>query len=546
MENERKTWFDKLPAHAILLSIYPIMYLFAHNLVFIQIQEVIRSLTVSVGITVFFLIGFWIILKSWEKAGLLSSLLVLLFYSFGHVANALSGSFSVQQLAWAWVIAFLFFSFLIINARLPEKTTLFFNAIAAVFLLFPVTTITSTLYTMNHASSGDQEKLSQLRGEAEAESTITNLSRSELPDIYYIILDGYERADKLDELYAYDNSAFLETLEQRGFFIASASHSNYLNTTYSLNTSLNLTYFHKFPKNIFKTARYNLQTNYLNDFLRQNGYQVVLFDSGTGDTNNQVSDQFISPIDPNEVGQKVVNRFEQLLIRTTFGLVFIQKELPEFRVQASETFINSVNQELDLRRERIRSAFAHLPDYAAKEGPYFLFAHIYLPHMPFLYGPGGEELKYNNQINLYWYETEPEDYIQYYAYQIDYLNKIVSETIDRILSLSTKPVVIILQADHGDDKYLNWEAPNAQGIDARSAILNAIYFSDGATESFYPTITPVNTFRLVLNHWFGTQFPLLPDLVYAHEHPLDTPPNKVPEFQDACVQYNICLPDYTD
>jgi len=546
MENERKTWFNKLPAYAILLSIYPILYLFAHNVVFIQIQEVTRSLAVSVGITVFFLIGFWIILKSWEKAGLLSSLLVLLFYSFGHAANELSGSFSVQQLAWTWVIAFLLFSFLIIKARLPEKTTLFLNGTAAVFLLFPITTITSTLYTINHVRSGDQEKLSQLRGEAEAESMISNLSASELPDIYYIILDGYERADKLEELYAYDNSAFLETLEQRGFFIASASHSNYLNTTYSLNTSVNLTYFHKFPKNIFKTARYNLQTNYLNDFLRQNGYQVVLFDSGTGDTNNQAFDQFISPTDSFEVGQELVNRFEQLLIRTTFGLVFIQEEIPEFRVQASASFINSVNQELDLRRERIRSAFAHLPDYAAKDGPYFLFAHIYLPHMPFLYGPGGKELKYNNQTNLYWYETEPEEYIQYYTYQIDYLNKIVLETIDRILSLSTKPIVIILQADHGDDKYLNWEAPNAQGIDARSAILNAIYFSDGATESFYPTITPVNTFRLVLNHWFGTKFPLLPDLVYAHEHPLDTPPNKIPEFQDACVQYNICMPDHTD
>ena len=47
-----------------------------------------------------------------------------------------------------------------------------------------------------------------------------------LPDIYYIILDGYARADILEELYNYDNSEFLEFLEQRGFFVADQGRAN--------------------------------------------------------------------------------------------------------------------------------------------------------------------------------------------------------------------------------------------------------------------------------------------------------------------------------
>jgi hypothetical protein len=47
------------------------------------------------------------------------------------------------------------------------------------------------------------------------------------PDIYYVILDGYARADILDELYGYDNSRFLDYLERHGFFVAETSHSNY-------------------------------------------------------------------------------------------------------------------------------------------------------------------------------------------------------------------------------------------------------------------------------------------------------------------------------
>ena len=56
-------------------------------------------------------------------------------------------------------------------------------------------------------------------------------------------------------------------------------------------------------------------------------------------------------------------------------------------------------------------------------------------------------------------------------------------------------------------------------------------------------MTPVNTFRVILKHWFGTQYPLLPDRVYYHEHPLSTPIQGVPEFADSCPRFDICLPD---
>src|SRR5690606_20870239 len=62
------------------------------------------------------------------------------------------------------------------------------------------------------------------------------------PDVYYIILDGYPRADILAERYGYDNSEFLEGLESRGFYIADGSHSNYGQTILSLTSSLNMDY----------------------------------------------------------------------------------------------------------------------------------------------------------------------------------------------------------------------------------------------------------------------------------------------------------------
>jgi hypothetical protein len=122
------------------------------------------------------------------------------------------------------------------------------------------------------------------------------------------------------------------------------------------------------------------------------------------------------------------------------------------------------------------------------------------------------------------------------------LNHTVLETIDEILNNPERPVVIVLQSDHGDEKYLDWDHPTADGVNVRSGILNAIYFSDTSYDELYPTMTPVNTFRVILNHWFGTQYPLLADKVFFHEHSLSTPFNKKPNFIDACSEFGICLP----
>ena len=485
-----------------------------------------------------------------EKAGVLTSLLSSLFYSFGHIANTLEKlfyhrdiAFNNSVLGWIWLTIFLLFSFLILRFQLPEMTTQILNLISGLLLVFTLVTIISIGDVNSDLSDIEVKSLAQLRGEVEAEKTTHALQSTDLPDIYYIILDGYERADYLQDLFGYDNSIFITALEERGFFIVSSSHSNYLNTNYSLNTSLNLTYFHEFPKRIFNKAKFNLYTNHVNNFLQEYGYQTVVFDSGTGDTNDQYADIFISPKTTTTQETRAINTFEQFFLKTTMGLLFFNDQSQDTSPDNSNDIIRStINQDLTLRRDRISSALTHLPDYASSEGHYFLFSHIYLPHIPFLYGPGGEELRYHENLSLYWFDVEQEDYNEYYAYQIDYLNNSLLHTIDLILTNSKKPVVIVLQSDHGDGKFLDRKSPTIQGVNVRSAILNAIYFSDHNYNDLYTTMTPVNTFRVVLNHWYGTQYPLLIDKVFFHEHPIDSGINEKPEFLDSCDHFNICLP----
>jgi len=86
------------------------------------------------------------------------------------------------------------------------------------------------------------------------------------------------------------------------------------------------------------------------------------------------------------------------------------------------------------------------------------------------------------------------------------------EIIKTILSKSKTPPIIIIQGDHS----YTWTQD-------RNKILNAYYLPEGGIANLYATISPVNTFRLIFNYYFGGDYELLPDVAYysRRERPYD-------------------------
>ena len=254
----------------------------------------------------------------------------------------------------------------------------------------------------------------------------------------------------------------------------------------------------------------------LRAYLAGQGYKLVAFQTGYGRSSIRSADYFWS-VDKEVVPQVTslwrVNSFESLFLETTALRVAFETSL--FSQKNLRKITNAP--EFQAHREMVLYELQRLDDPASMPGDYFVFAHIIIPHPPFVFGPNGEQRTPNTSHLLGdgdEYTGRREEYIQGYRDQAKYIDAQIQPVIDSILSKSKTPPVIIIQGDHGPGAYLVWESPEKTNLNERFSILNAYYLPNGGEADLYPTITPVNSFRVVLNQLFGAGLDLLPDKNY--------------------------------
>lgn len=101
----------------------------------------------------------------------------------------------------------------------------------------------------------------------------------------------------------------------------------------------------------------------------------------------------------------------------------------------------------------------------------------------------------------------------------------MEELIDKFLANSEIEPIIIVPADEGayPDKLVrigeNYDVKHATKMEIKQkvGILNAFYLPGFDRSILYPSITPVNSFRIIFNHYFNSNIKLLPDESYISE-----------------------------
>ena len=97
------------------------------------------------------------------------------------------------------------------------------------------------------------------------------------------------------------------------------------------------------------------------------------------------------------------------------------------------------------------------------------------------------------------------------------MSRIIEEVVTALQADGREPPVILIQADEGRSQAASvprHESP-ADELRIKTGILNAYYFPNRDYGGLSDDIKPVNSYRVLINTYFGTQFPKLPDRIFA-------------------------------
>ena len=326
-----------------------------------------------------------------------------------------------------------------------------------------------------------------------------------LPDIYYLIFDRYASEGTLAREFGFDNGPLLDFLKEQGFYVASQSRANYLKTAPSLASTFNLDYINSLHGDP-STARGDWRPIYdmldehrVGRFVKAHGYDFIQIGAWWAPTqHSKLADETYS------FG---FSEFSWLYLRRTIVPYLADAVLPGSTVAELLSWDGAQCRRVPLQFDKIK-------EIARRPAPTFTFSHILLPHEPFVFRADGS-CRSSEDAGTIRFEDG-------YVAQLQYANTLIRNMVTNLLATDGPPPVIIIQADEGPfpARYrtgsTSWDVATERELQMKVGIMNAIYLPDGDYSGFSPEITSVNTFRLVFDKLFGTEFGRLPDRIYAN------------------------------
>jgi hypothetical protein len=505
----------KKPFYPFIFAIYFVLALLGLNIAQARPGEAIRSLLVVLAFAGLLFLLMRLVYKDWLRGALATSLLLVLFFTYGHVYNFLEKTVPFlgrHRLLLPFWLLLAGVGLWLIARRLRDATplTAALNAVALVALVFPFYQVAS--WEIRLAQTGTNPAVN-IPGMGSLHLPADQTS----PDVYFIVLDEYTRQDVLDDVYHFDNSAFLDELRQMGFVIVECGQSNYSQTEMVLTSILNMNYLDALgqfdPSSTDHLAlRQLIKDNAVMRAFRVLGYRLVAFETGFHFSEFYNADYYLSPDGGKTVPLGRMNAFEVMLFKSTAGLALsdFAKILPSFLIPDTSQPLETKRQQVLFDLEELQTIPQSIP------GPKFVFAHILLPHEPFVFAADGTAVDYPETL-------DEAQYLAAYRDQLVFLNTRLLPILHNMIENSGSPPIIILQGDTGPGRVSNA---------GRMAILSAFYLP-GYTQSLSPTLTTVNDFRLVFDNYFGASLDLLPDDSYFS---LYTAPYNLKPIPNTCTQ----------
>ena len=478
----------RLILHPFLLAAWPVLFLLSANLGEAEPGEALPVLagTVLGAAVLFGLVR--LVVRDGRRAGLVTSALVLGLLTFGHVAN-LAGD--PAWLPAAWLAGVVVLVVLAVRARRGPELTRVANAVAGILVVVSLVSIVASGQVLASAGAPAPEGDRALAWEGPGEPR----------DVYYLVFDRYGSAASLRERFGLDNEPFLRQLEDRGLTVVRNARANHLRTAQSVASTLRMDYLLDLAEEQgpdtgnLRPVRALLRDARVGRLFQSAGYRYVHIGSWWDMT--AASDI----ADANRGYESGASDFLQTFTETTAltALPEAAQVAPPLRVRHHDAALLQLE---------------HLSEVARDPRPTFTFAHVLLPHPPYVFDAAGNVL------------TEPASrelgVTAAFEGQLAYTNARILELLDGWLSLpEEEQPIVILQADEGPhppgntgDTGFAWEQATDAALLGKFGILDAWYVPPGLDVPLGDVHTPVNTFRLLFDALYGGDFGLLPERSY--------------------------------
>ena len=294
------------------------------------------------------------------------------------------------------------------------------------------------------------------------------------------------------EDFGLDVGPFLGKLEGLGFHVSDKAHSNYNFTILTLASMFNISQISAIdgldagqtPAAQFRALARALNAGSAFEHLRDLGYEIVTVPSPAGVVTLYSADRVIGG------GSITQFEFDTLLSGITpLVLPDVQRTLVMGSLRGG--ILDNLERTVGLAQERTGR-------------PKLVFTHVMSPHTPVLFTGDGAPIDgwpcypRCSPFDTGW--RYGDEAIGPIAGQIEYLDSLVVETVERILAASPEPPIIILFSDHGA----------RHDPDDHDEMLKSLMaaFTPGMTGVFPDDASNVNLFPRLLNAYFGTDLPL--------------------------------------
>jgi hypothetical protein len=500
-----------LALHPFLFAAASVFRLYASNLHELYFSDVATALAAALGAALVLFLAFGAALRNLgAKAAIIASAAIVagLFYiEIVETANQYVGIGLSPVAALPIILAIL--AIIAVAVAWPRidfaPANAVLNGIAFVLFLFPAWQVVSHEWTAGGGSLAAAKAVDESASAVADASPVADPAKAKnTPDIYYFIFDRYGSQSTMAEYYGFDNADLIDFLEAKGFHVASDSRANYLKTAHSLASTFHMGYLDFLTEDQrSKIGDWHPIYDMLKDhrvgrFLKSNGYEFIQIGAWWGPTQ-------YNPF-AHENYSFGFGEFDNRYLRKTIIPTVLDAVAPASTYARRLQWENGQCQRVPRQIEKVK-------EIGERNETTFVFAHILVPHDPYVFSPDGHCLSFEEAMQ----RTERDGYVE----QVRYANSLIKDFVSALLAREGAKPIIIIQADEGPfpTRYrngnLSWHEATVDELKIKMGILNAYYFPDGDYRDLDQHVTPVNTFRILFNKHFGTRLERLPDRVLA-------------------------------